>query len=198
MQRKTKSPDPIFDSYIVAAFDLSLNHTGYCTLGVEDSLEYGLIEPEKGLSGIARLRYVRQEVLDKIDCRNPFVIMEGLSFGSRGSAVHELAGLAHMIRAELYERNIPYLIPPPKALVKFITGKGSGKKEHMLKGLLKKPFELDIDDNNIADAIGLYYLGSAILHQWKTTTKPQAEVVEKIIKANPTIDTLEYEYELTL
>lgn len=182
--------------YPVSAFDISLNHTGYCVDDGEGNRKYGVIEPKK-LEGMARLEYVRNEVLRLVpDDDYQLVIMEGLSFGSRGQAVHEIAGLSYMIRMALYEDDTPYVIPPPKSLVKFITGKGNGKKEHMLKALLKKPFELDIDDNNIADAIGLWYLGQALLSQWEPTTTAQREVVAKICKSTPVIETREFDWEL--
>lgn len=179
--------------YPVVALDLSLNHTGYCvSTNTPDKLNYGLIEP-KNMGGMERLQFVRDKVLALIP-RNAFVIMEGFSFGSRGQAVHQIAGVTYMIRMSLYERNIPFLTPPPKSLVKFTTGKGNGKKEHMLKALLKKPFELDIDDNNIADAIGLHYLGQAILSQWQPTTTAQREVVAKICKTMPVLETQDYNW----
>ena len=79
------------------------------------------------------------------------IAIEGLSFGSKGSSMLELAGLHYLIRYRLFFHGIFFSVVPPQTLKKFVCGKGNVKKEQMLLQTYKR-WGLEFQDNNICDA----------------------------------------------
>jgi len=77
-----------------------------------------------------------------------------LSFQSRGQAMAQLGALHFILRIFLFQEKLDYRVVEPTVLKRFVTGKGQGKKELMLKEVYKK-WGADFDDNNLADAYGL-------------------------------------------
>ena len=95
-------------------------------------------------------------ILDALDfCRKvvnlKMIYVEGLSYGSKGQAALELAGLHYLFRYSLCISSTPYKIIPPTELKKFLTGKGNSKKELMLLHCYKK-FGIEFDSNDLCDA----------------------------------------------
>lgn len=92
------------------------------------------------------------------------VYIEGLSFGAKGDAITQLAGLHYFLRIQLRKRfDLKYEIIPPTTLKKFITGKGNAKKELMLLNVYKH-WGIEFEDHNLADA---YSLARMALDQYK-------------------------------
>lgn len=178
----------------VIALDLSLTSTGWA-LGVGGVISaHGLI-PGKG-DGVPRLIHNRNVVCAAIDTTQPdLVVFEDFSFGSDLSYVREIAAMAYMIRAELFVDKVPYLCVSPLALKKFICGTAGSAKNKVTKDLvLKEVFKRwghDVNDNNIADAIGLAYIGMAVMDAWEPTTDAQREVMDTLRKKNPWLSSLD-------
>ena len=82
------------------------------------------------------------------------IYIEGLSFGSSGQSMLELAALHYMIRMQMYNTDTKYNVIPPTQLKKFVTGKGQSKKNLMLLQIYKKWGE-EFSDDNIGDAYAL-------------------------------------------
>jgi crossover junction endodeoxyribonuclease RuvC len=82
------------------------------------------------------------------------VYIEGPSFASQGQAVLQMGALHYLIRIFLFRKKINYKIIAPGSLKKFICGNGNAKKEHMLLNIYKR-WNIEFNDNNIADAYGL-------------------------------------------
>jgi Holliday junction resolvasome RuvABC endonuclease subunit len=178
----------------VIAFDLSLTATGWAR-GVSGAYTDAGLLPGKG-DGVRRLMYLRNAVCAKVETSMPdLVVFEDFSFGSSDGKAFERAGLAYMIRAELVSDQIPYVLCSPMSLKKFVCGTaGSAKapirKEHMLKFLATR-FGHDVDDNNVCDAIGLAYVGMALVEDWPANastnsalTVAQKQVLEKLRQTN--------------
>lgn len=171
----------------ILAFDLSLVATGYA-LGVDGKIQSsGLIRGHS--DGLARLVSVRDSVCGLVDREKPeFVVFEDFSFASKGNALHELIGSAYAIRIELYTEDppIPMCFVAPQTLKKFVVG-GAGptvKKEHMLKEILRR-FGHDVHDNNVADALGLAYIGMAAVGDYEPQIAPQWEVLKTVYANHP-------------
>ena len=95
------------------------------------------------------------EILNKLREKLPNIIyVEGLAFGARGQSMLELAGLHYYIRMSLKLESVPYKIIAPSVVKKFVTGKGTAKKELMLLRVYKK-WGVSFDDNNLCDAYSL-------------------------------------------
>lgn len=86
---------------------------------------------------------------DLITLYNPDIVqMEGVSYGSRGSAaLVDLAGLNFAIRMTLCSKNIQYNILAPTTIKKFAVGNGSAEKDVMIASWKK----LDKNISNISD-----------------------------------------------
>lgn len=178
----------------ILGVDLSLTASGWCHSVDGKIVQHGLA-PGKGLY-MDRLIYVRNRICEKVDEFQPdLVVFEDLSFGSKGQAVHEHAGLAFMIRAEMVQDKRKYCLIAPSSLKKFVCGtagspKNPMKKEHMLKFLATR-FHHDVNENNIGDAIGLTYIGMALMGDWECQIEPQREVIKKIRESNPSLKQIE-------
>lgn len=135
--------------------DLSLTHTGWCLLGSDGTCHVGSIIP-KGLTGMERIEYI-VVVLDAIlaDTWNiTRVNIEGYSFGSKGSAVFDVAELGGIVRWHLRKCGYTYHVVSPSTLKKAATGKGNADKGAMLAAAIRKR-AYEGSDHNEADAIHL-------------------------------------------
>lgn len=129
-----------------------------------------------------RVRALRRFCADLEDmvCPNismfsdPFAIIEGYSMGSRigREAAGELGGA---IRSMLDMHGFKILEVPPTVLKKWVTGKGTAKKEDMKLHAYKR-FGFEDPSNNIIDAKCLRELGLWILN---SDTKAARDVEKK-------------------
>jgi crossover junction endodeoxyribonuclease RuvC len=141
--------------------------SGLRVLGIDQSLTssgLALYEPDNGTVTLARvqpkargherLALILAQVNDWATACD-LVAIEGLSFGARGSALLELAGLQHLIRHELWSRGIPYVIIDPATRAKYITGSGAAPKDDCLVAAVRRFPDLPIAGNDQADALVL-------------------------------------------
>lgn len=177
----------------VLSFDLSLTASGWA-LAVDGVVrEHGLISGK--CDGVARLIHNRNRICECIDIDRPdLVIFEDLAWSKNESFAKENAGLAYMVRAELVTDKIPYVVAAANQLKKFCCGSGGSKKapvkkEQVMKDLYKR-FGHDVNDNNIADAIVLAYIGMALIGDWEPKISAQGEVVAALRKNYPHWDTV--------
>lgn len=173
----------------VLSFDLSLSASGWC-YAAGKICGYGLLLGK--YKDTQRLIYNRGIVCDKVDQIKPdLVIFEELAWSRNESFAKENAGLAHMVRAELYVDKVPWVVATANQLKKFACGSGGSKKnpvkkEHVLKFCATR-FGHDVSSNDVADAIILAYIGMALMGDWEPTTQAQKEVLAKIRESNPGI-----------
>lgn len=186
----------------LVALDLSLSATGWAIVEANPAphLSYGVIQSDKPRVGIdpsmARLYEIRRRVkLMTLGVAKPdrpqdvtegpltppadFVVMEGLAFGANDPGAQERAGLAYIVRLLLWEANIPVLLVAPATLKKYTCGSGNAKKELMLKEVFRR-YSVDVNDNNIADAVALIKVGTAIIEIEPASTNEQREVLKKL------------------
>ena len=138
----------------ICALDLSLAATGYArndTYGADDGSSSGVIPPTK-LTGIPRLRYLRERVLDIADGAD-LVVLEGYAF-ARANQAHQLGELGGVIRVALMDRGQPYTDVPPANLKLFACGRGNATKQEMLGAAIRK-LGYERNDHNEADALWL-------------------------------------------
>lgn len=184
--------DPVF-----IGIDPSLVGTGVCVLHFGESTpRYATTVLTKNLMGIERLIKIRDTVLTiltntSLKSNIVNVCIEGYGFGCKGNAIFNLGELGGILRVMLYEEGYGYIDVPPTSLKKFITGKGTSKKEVMLERVFRRwgiGSEV-LHDNNQVDAFSLAKFGEAY-HRWRigeaagTQTEVQAfsKVTENIRK----------------
>jgi len=135
--------------------DPSFTGTGIIALNEEcEIVDEKLISTKSKDLTEKRMSQILEEIKKIITGKDDILYIEGLSFGSKGQAMLELAGLHYIITMMLYTNNIQFKKIPPGTLKKFITGKGNAKKNLMLLKVYKK-FGIEFMDDNIADAYSL-------------------------------------------
>ena len=166
----------------ILGLDLSLNHTGWCsfTIGEPGSLEYGVHDQEKSQrSDIEKM----DSILNWLEPRllpDTAVLIEGFAFGARGNAVVQLAGLQYLVRHRMFKKAVPFKLVTPNQAKKFLTGKQHCDKNLIIKEVLKR-YRIDVDDDNVADAINLNKIGQAFLGLIEIDNQAQREVVEELL-----------------
>jgi crossover junction endodeoxyribonuclease RuvC len=140
----------------VVAFDLSLTSTG-----VADQNGTRRIRSKK--TGEERLIEIRDAVLQAcgfapiVGILPDLVVIEGFSYGSKGSSTVDIGGMGWIVRVALYEAGIPYEVVSPSTIKIFACGKGNAKKDDVLLAAVRR---LDYQGNSgdEADALWLYAL----------------------------------------
>jgi len=82
------------------------------------------------------------------------VYIEGPAFSSKGQFVLQMGALHYYLRIFLLKNKVNFKVIAPGTLKKFVTGTGKGKKELILLKTFKK-WNVEFDNNNLADAYGL-------------------------------------------
>ena len=133
------------------AIDQSLTETGYW---ISNEIN-GIIKSKlKGqIERIANIRDVIRRIVEASFIN--VIVMEGYSFGSSGQFTFTAGELGGAIKLFCYDNKINLIVIPPTLLKKFVCGKGNVKKEQMLLQIYKK-YGKEFDNNNTADAFGLY------------------------------------------
>lgn len=165
---------------MIAAFDLSLTATGYALWRV-GGLDFGTVRPPKGMADCPRMDYIRREVTELARGTTSLVLMEDVAFSKNKAYAKEIAGLAWIIRMALWKAEMPYVLVQPSTLKKFATGSGKAEKNTVMLQVFRR-FGVEAANDNEADAIGLCFLGRALLRDWEPTIEPQREVIAALRK----------------
>lgn len=130
------------------------------------------------LKGFVRCGHIAKSVLRVLTDYTPDVLMvEGYSFS--GKFVSQIKIEVQVIlNYFLWQENyVPYNLPPT-SLKKFVTGKGNAKKDLVMKEVLKR-WNIDTDNDNIADAAGLAMAGAA-MKGMLTMPKPSMDALKNV------------------
>jgi crossover junction endodeoxyribonuclease RuvC len=167
----------------IAAFDLSLTRTGYALNWGKDGPIVGVIDTEK-MRGIERLDYIVGEIFDNVlegEDGATLVVLEGFSYGSKGRAVFDIAGLGWIVRYHMHRVGMPYVEVPPSTLKKYATGKGNANKSAMLAAAIRV-LKYQGHDDNEADALWLLHMAidACVYGGAASLTVAQSEALEAV------------------
>lgn len=77
-----------------------------------------------------------QEVRDaKSRCATVLVVMEGYSYGSKGSALFQIGEWGGVVRLDLYKAMVPWVIVTPSQVKKYATGRSGASKEEVISAI---------------------------------------------------------------
>ncbi len=141
--------------------DPSLTATGLALLS-EGRPVVETLKPGK-MRGHERMRWILQGVAFRTFPLAPdLVVIEGPSYGSAGGqrGHHERAGLWWLIAHQLHMRGIPYAVMAPKARALYATGNGNAGKELVIECMRLRLPDVEIRDDNQADALALAVAGA--------------------------------------
>jgi crossover junction endodeoxyribonuclease RuvC len=144
----------------VVGLDLSLTATGIAT---PDGV---CTRTSKGKAG-ASLADRRQRLLNlrlRIDMvLSPYepalVVVEGPAFGSRDGHAHDRSGLWWGVVDWLTYNKVPVAEVPPALVKKYATGKGNAGKDEVLAAVVRRYPDVEVTNNNEADALVLRAMG---------------------------------------
>jgi Holliday junction resolvasome RuvABC endonuclease subunit len=129
-----------------------------------------------------RLQLLTSNVLDEVPV-NSLVVIESPSYGSRGGAAHDRAGLWWAIHAELRSEGSTVICAAPSQRMKYVTGKGRADKDTVLAHTIRRYPELDITNNNTADAVIFMAMAARLAGhpiEHGTDIKAMDEVTQKL------------------
>ena len=168
MKTRTRKQASLGGRWIVG-LDISLNATGLCLAHGDPRSQVGnsldvdsvVIRTGKDLRGPERLSVVSADVWDWLQARQParagdLYVTEGYAF-SRQQA-HSLGEIGGCIRKRIWESGGNLIVIPPSTLKKYLTGKGAGDKNIVMKHVFKR-WGFDVDEDNQCDAFGCAMLG---------------------------------------
>ena len=178
------------NSITIAAIDPSLTSTGVVVGTSPDDFSVTRHQSKpRGKRPAERLKRY-EELLSGIasildDSQPKLIVIEGYSYGSQQSGftqamITEFGGL---LRWHLCEFTSRIAEVPPSTLKKFVTGKGNCGKELMLKEVFRR-WQYDTNNNDEADAYGLFRMGLVMSGQAEPETVPQAEAVAKVMESH--------------
>lgn len=168
----------------VLGIDPSLTATATCLLGdpVGVVVEVSRTKPN-GASAVTKLDRMHYQAAFAAEyaASADLVLIEAPSFGSKGSATRDLAGLWWLMFAELMRYPAPVGVVTPSALKKWVTGSGNADKFRVGQHIAKRWPAVDLRSDDQADALGLASMG---LHHagelpW-TATAFQVEALGKV------------------
>ena len=155
---------------IGAGIDQSLNSTGVVVMSLDSGevlFHHAIIlnsgrKSDPKLFGADRLIFIRdciKNILAKYNVE--YLVIEGYSFGSRGSSIFDLGEIGGAVRVLAHDLKIPVEVVPPKTLKKYITGNGNASKEEMSEAVLKK-YSKSFKTSDETDAFSLILLAKEV------------------------------------
>jgi Holliday junction resolvasome RuvABC endonuclease subunit len=168
---------------IVLGLDLSLTGTGICVVQSNAGDGKGLLATinttakTRTEDRLITIRHTIAQASSGVDA----AIIEGLSYGSVGGAQAERSALHWMVRVDLYQLGVPYVVVTPMSLKKFVCGTAKAEKSMMIREVYRRWNVVAANDNE-ADAAALAHLGLVYYGQVEHQTVAQQEVVFKLKK----------------
>lgn len=113
------------------------------------------------------------------------ILIEGYSYGSFLANSRAIAEIGGLVRYNILDVGKTYTEIPPKTLKRFITSKGNAEKNVVLKEVYKR-WGIDVDSDDVADAVGLCKMGQAMNGIGLDGLKDfQRHVVDEIMHPRP-------------
>lgn len=180
----------------IIGLDLSITSTGYCIMDdKKEAVDYGTIKtiPKDFSSDIERFDKIATGIFDKVaeyDCRAAFI--ENYAYAARNNLTR-LGELTGIIKHDFFctwriKPSEELFVISPSTLKKYVIGTGKGDKNVILKYIFIK-WEMDVDDDDIADAYALARMGVDFINYKKDDSytcrhKYEDECMKAIAKQN--------------
>jgi len=181
-------------SNLFVGLDLSLTSSGMCLKsdGKVVVIESVKTVPNYFTCDLERYAHIVDKVLAFIPEDVALVVVEDFftptNSAQIGSAM-KLIGLGHLVRMRMYQKKIPFVVPAPTQLKKFVSGKGTCPKDMICKEVWKK-WAVDTSDDDQADAVVGANLAETLACKMRggdvtELPKYQLEVVSAVLQDRP-------------
>lgn len=173
--------------------DISLSAAGFANIDISGKITHCVFGTEKKKF---KHRWDRiQAFLDflekyLIDTQTKYVVIEDYlinPFVTNNDTTQKLTELGACVRYFLYTKKIPFLTVVGSQLKKYATGNGNSKKAVLIKELYKN-YDIDVNDDNEADAIYLAKMCKDIATDKILDKKHMKDTIEKIKKERERIN----------
>lgn len=153
----------------IVGIDLSLSSTGICISMGDNKKAYSVAtQPRDGMFG--RYHLTLTSIMDAVNKDTTdymsVVILEDYAYGfntyRKSSSILQLAEIAGIVKYNLYFCGTPTFLVSPTMLKKWVTGKGTSKKDEMRLHLFKK-YNVEFETTDEGDAYGLADFGRHLL-----------------------------------
>lgn len=140
---------------MILAIDSSTTATGYCIRDKDKIVKYGVIKPNKTLSTNQRIIYIENELKALWQKYKPiYIIIEEMNVCRNMQTMRKLIGLIEHLDIEFTKLEALVIRVTPS---QYRKGKIIGRRREEIKqqvmNYVNKKYKLNIDDDNIADAI---------------------------------------------
>jgi len=158
----------------ILGVDGSLTSSGLCVLDDTKVIDTNTI-PTYDLRGVSRLVYIKKIIRGYLEAHKPdVVVVEGPAMGVKGGRVFDMGEMYGLIKMESCRVCKDVIQVAPTSMKKFITGKGNAKKPQIRDALLTK-WDIDIDQEDIADATGLALFAYYTTHKRLCRSLPEEQ-----------------------
>ena len=179
---------------IAVGLDLSLTSSGLAKIDGDKLIEFRSIKtaPKDFACDLDRYRHIMNEVIKFIPADVSLIVVEDFFTPSNsaqiGSAM-KLIGLGHIVRLKMHDLGLPFVVPAPTQLKKFVSGKGTCPKDMICKEVFKK-WGIDTKNDDEADAVVGSHLAVALMRSMRGEDmsmylKPQMEAITNILADRP-------------
>lgn len=164
---------------MIVAIDPSLTATGLAVLSpATDPAPYWAVDtvrstapvapPNPALAQLRRMERISAETRRKLTemshgIRPTYGVIEAPAFSRGNGMAHERAGLWWMLYQVLAGHGIPVLVVKPNLRAKYATGNGGAGKDEVLLAASRRYPEVQMRNNNEADAVVLAAMAARIL-----------------------------------
>lgn len=152
---------------LILGIDSSLTNTGLCHIftGAGQQIDCATVPTTAQAFGTTPEGYSRRityitGIVDSWMKGVDLVAIEALAYSARGAAAYTLPWLWGSVIDRAVERNIPVLTVGTTQRAKYATGKGNASKDAVLAAACRRWPEVDIRNNDIADALIVAAIGA--------------------------------------
>lgn len=167
--------------------DASLTGTGVAITSEDGFVFSTTLAPPKGHTGVVRLAWLRDQLLDIALTYQPTKIcVEGYAFSRMQSQAHKIGEWGGTLRLALWEAGFDVWSLSPSALKKVATGKGNTKGKGPVAMALYKLTGVDLSHaDDEADAAWLAIAVQQAERPVYRLTKPQTDGLKSLTRETP-------------
>jgi crossover junction endodeoxyribonuclease RuvC len=157
----------------VIGLDLSLTGTGVASsLGHVDTITSKAQAAATLAARRARLRQLASEIVSR--CKSPLdlVVIEAPAFSRTTGHMHDRSGLWWLVVDALHGNDFPVVEVTATQRAKYATGKGNAAKDAVLAAVVRRYPDVEVSNNNEADALVLAAMGTRALGHPIETSLP--------------------------
>jgi len=155
----------------VVALDLSLTGTGLCTIdatGIRTHTITSKVDDGTPSGFAARCSSIVDGIAGQVAhlADDALLLVEGLSMHSKSSSLDRIFASWWMILADYQRRyGVDPVVISPSQRAMYATGRGNARKDDVLLAVARRYPDVDIRDNNQADALAMAAMGCRHLGQ---------------------------------